>query len=157
MRIRDYKAEDDAALLSLFKRAVLEGAAGEYSLEQRNAWAQAINDAQCLHDRLSGQIVAVCEMNGEIAGFSGMETDGHLDMLFVHPHHLRRGVASALYRYLENWAKAKGLVRIFTEASLTANPFFEKQGFEVIERQTVARNGIGLDNFRMQKKLEPKS
>jgi putative acetyltransferase len=97
--------------------------------------------------------VAVFELEGKMSGFASMEADGHLDLMYVQPEHFRQGVASALYQYLEIEAGAQGLPRLFTEASLTAKPFFEKQGFEVTEKQTVERQGILLDNFRMEKYL----
>lgn len=46
-----------------------------------------------------------------------------------------------------------GLGRIFTEASITARPFFERQGFRVVREQTVSRQGVSMINFVMEKDL----
>lgn len=152
MKIREYEPEDLPELMTLFRRSVLEGAARDYNPEQLSAWADAV-EQQTWAERLAGQMVAVCEMDECIGGFASMGADGHLDFMFVHPEHLRRGIASMLYSYLETWADAQGIERIYTEASLTAKPLFEKQGFAVIARQTVERNDVTLDNFRMEKWL----
>ena len=82
-----------------------------------------------------------------------MEWDGHLDMLYVHPDFQRSGVASRLLRPLEASAEAHGLVRLFTEASTAAKPFFERRGFRVILAQVVSRHGQALANFRMERRL----
>ena len=50
-------------------------------------------------------------------------------------------------------AHAQGVARLFTEASITARPFFEAQGFSVIASQRVEKRGQMLTNFRMQKLL----
>lgn len=154
MKIREYEPHDLPELIELFRRSVLEAAAAEYSFEQRLAWATACDDLSALAERLSEQMVAVYEMDDDtIAGFASMNEHGHLDFMYVHPEHLHQGIASTLYWYLEAWAGAQGIHRIFTEASLTSMPFFEKQGFEVIKRQSVECDGISLDNFRMEKHL----
>lgn len=152
MKIREYEPDDLPELMALFRRSVLEGASRDYNPEQLSAWADTV-EQQTWAERLAGQTVAVCEMDEGIGGFASMGANGHLDFMFVHPEHLRRGIASMLYSHLETWADAQGIERIYTEASLTAKPFFEKQGFAVIVRQTVERNDVTLNNFRMEKWL----
>jgi putative acetyltransferase len=63
------------------------------------------------------------------------------------------GVASALLGAVEASARAQGLPEIFTEASLTARPFFEQRGFSVLAAQLVEKRGQILKNFRMKKIL----
>ena len=45
--------------------------------------------------------------------------------------------------------------RIFTEASVTARPFFERRGFRVVSERRVWRQGVELTNFAMEKSLRP--
>jgi putative acetyltransferase len=42
---------------------------------------------------------------------------------------------------------------LYTEASITARPAFEAQGFRVIAAQTVERRGESFTNYRMEKAL----
>jgi putative acetyltransferase len=93
-------------------------------------------------------------MEGRIAGFSDLEPDGHIDMLYVHPDFQRRGVARALLQHVEQIARAMGLRRLYTEASLTARSAFEAMGFRVIVPQTVSVHGESMTNYRMEKRLE---
>jgi putative acetyltransferase len=48
---------------------------------------------------------------------------------------------------------SSSLSRIFTEASITARPFFERAGFQLITQQTVEHNGVSFVNCRMEKFL----
>ena len=74
-------------------------------------------------------------------------------MLFVDPACQRRGVASALLDTVENAARVQRLAVLDTDASITARPFFEKHGFQVVRSQEVALRGQRLTNFRMEKRL----
>ncbi len=86
-------------------------------------------------------------------GFTDLEPDGHLDMMFVHPAHQGVGIATALLERVETAARGQGLARIFTEASITARPFFERRGFRLLAAQIVRVRGQALANFRMEKLL----
>jgi putative acetyltransferase len=61
-----------------------------------------------------------------------------------------------LLRRLDGSAEARGMVRLFTEASITARHFFERRGFQTIEMQTVRRRGQELINYRMERWLAPR-
>ncbi|HTX06424.1 MAG TPA: GNAT family N-acetyltransferase, partial [Steroidobacteraceae bacterium] len=90
-----------------------------------------------------------------IAGFSDLEADGHIDLLYVHPDFQRRGVARALLEHIESAARERSLLRLYTEASITARPVFEARGFRVIAPRTVTVGGESMINYRMEKGLEP--
>jgi putative acetyltransferase len=94
-------------------------------------------------------------MEDRIAGFSDLEPDGHVDMLYVHPDFQRRGIARALLQHIEKSARALDLRRLYTEASITARPAFEAVGFRVIVPQTVTVRGESMTNYRMEKRLDP--
>lgn len=108
-------------------------------------------DLAAWRERLVGRTVLVAESDKELAGFIAWEPDGHIDLLFTSPRHVRRGVASALYRSAEQALRAAGGNALYTEASLVARPFFERQGFVVEEEQVVNRDGVDLLRFAMRK------
>lgn len=151
LRVRRYDPADLDALIALFLRAIREVAAKDYQPAQIEAWARADRDLWAT--RRLDRPTWVATIGGEVAGFSDLEADGHLDMMFVHPEHQGAGVASALLAEVEAAARGQGLGRIFTEASITARPFFEVRGFRVIAGQEVERGGQRLANFRMEKSL----
>jgi putative acetyltransferase len=149
--IRRYEAADLDAVMSVFLRSVREVASRNYDAGQIAAWAQVDRDAWSR--RRLDQPTWVALIDNVIAGFSDLESNGHIDMLFVDPASQRRGVASALLDTVENAARVQRLAVLNTNASITARPFFEKHGFQVVRSQDVALRGHRLTNFRMEKRF----
>jgi putative acetyltransferase len=104
---------------------------------------------------MSGRHTLVAEGHDGVVGFAELEEDGHLDMLYCRRDAVGRGVGSLLYAAVEERARGLGLGRVFTEASITAHPFFGRRGFAVLGRNAVVRHGVGLTNFSMEKVLRP--
>jgi putative acetyltransferase len=152
--VKPYRAEDTESLLTLFARSVREVASRDYSPAQIEAWAQPSPDREGWAARLAGRGgKRVAERGGLIAGFSDLEPDGHIDMMFVHPEHQGAGVASALLTHIEAMAGDQRTGRLFTEASITARPFFERRGFRLVTAQQIGRNGQTFRNYRMERGL----
>ncbi|MBF0306399.1 MAG: GNAT family N-acetyltransferase [Alphaproteobacteria bacterium] len=139
-------------MIALFRQSVRVVARSDYTAAQTLAWAPDDIDADAWAARLSTRWCWVAEIGGALAGFAELEPDGHLDMMYVHPAHQGRGVATALLGH----AEAIGLARLYTEASITARPFFERRGFRLVAAQTVVRRGQELVNFRMEKSGSPR-
>ena len=151
--VRDYGSEDAASLCRLFFETVRSVNRADYSEEQVRAWAPEVPDAETWHERMSGRHTLVAEKEGRTVGFAELEEDGHLDMLYVHKDAVGRGVGSRLYAAVEERARGLGSGRLFTEASITARPFFERRGFAVLGRNVVTQHGVELVNFSMEKDL----
>lgn len=149
--VRAYRPEDRDAVIDVFVRAIRESAIRDYSPAQIDAWADIdrIDAWSAVDDRL----IWVGVVDDLVIGFTDLELSGHLDRMYVHPEHEGRGVASALLNRLEDSARSKGLTRLFTEASITAKPFFERRGFEVLTAQVVEFRGERFTNFKMEKHL----
>ena len=87
---------------------------------------------------------------GLAAEYAFRRDDGYLDFAYVAPDAMGQGVAKALYDAILAVAEKAGLARLTSEASHLARRFFERQGWRVVEEQSVARNGVTLTNFRME-------
>ena len=74
-------------------------------------------------------------------------------MLYCHKDWQRRGVGGALLARVETQARRLGVTRLYTEASITARPFFESRRFRLVAPQQVRRRGEVLTNYRMEKAL----
>jgi putative acetyltransferase len=151
--IRPYRPADVDVLIALFRAAVRQVASRDYSPAQVQAWAPDVIDRAPWLERRASRPTFVAEIDGRIAGFSDLEPDGHVDMMYVHPDYTGRGVAGALLRHVEAAARAQTLARLFTEASITARPFFEHHGFRLLAPQTVTLRGQDFVNYRMEKRL----
>lgn len=82
-----------------------------------------------------------------------MDGDGHIDLAFVVPDLIGKGVARALYERVEAEALRRGIGRLDTEASYLAQRFFKRQGWSVIRQQSVVMGHVSLTNFVMEKHL----
>jgi len=151
--IRLYAPQDIDDLMELFRASVRQVASRDYSPAQILAWAPDELDRDLWLQRRGSRPTWVAMVDGRIAGFTDLEADGHVDMMFVHPDFQGRRVASSLLRHVEAEAADLGLARLFTEASITAKPFFERRGFRVLAEQQVPVRGQVLTNYRMEKLL----
>jgi putative acetyltransferase len=146
-----YRPEDLDAAIAVFQCAVRGIASKDYDQQQILAWSQV--DRQCWQQRLNDSEVWLAEIDRRIVGIISLEAVGHLDLLFTDAEYQRRGVATALYSTLEQWARENGVTSMVTEASITAKPFFIHQGFDVIAQQLVQVRGQAFINYQMQKVL----
>lgn len=147
--IRAFQASDLDAVIALFQGAVRQIASQDYSPEQIDAWVAV--DRAAWEKRLLESQTWVALRHHELAGFGNIEDDGHLDMLFIHPLHQRSGVATALLKWMELAVVKMGIPVMFTEASITAKPFFIGHGFQLIEAQQVSVRGQSFINYRLHK------
>lgn len=154
-RIRPFRPEDSAEIGRLFFDTIHIVNSRDYSPEEITAWAPTVPDSDWAAQRAETRVVFVAESTAGILGFAELRPRAsHLDCLYTRHDAQGRGVASSLLRAIESQAFDLGLVRLQTEASITARPFFERRGFRVLAPQTVERNGVQLTNFKMEKILQ---
>ena len=152
MVIRSYQRDDAAGTLAVFIAAVTETAAADYTVEQVQAWAQPQRrDVKTWHVAMQARNSFVATLGGELAGFSDVSPEGYIDMMFVSPRHLRRGVARHLLMHAETHARLVGAAQLSADVSITARPFFERHGFTVEAEQHPAKAGMELTNYKMSK------
>lgn len=151
--LRDYTDADLSEVVALYTAAVHGLTGDHYTAAQRMAWAPLQPDLAGWRERLRGLRVLLAEERGVLAGFIAWDADGHIDLLFTAPACARRGVAGMLYARAEAALRAAGVGELRTEASLVARPFFEGQGFDVVEVEGVLRGGVSLRRFAMRKRL----
>ncbi|GAA1495826.1 GNAT family N-acetyltransferase [Paeniglutamicibacter kerguelensis] len=150
MEIRPYAETDAPATLGVFLAAVTETASAHYSAEQIAAWARADErDAIQWNTARKSLNTYVAAIGAEVAGFSDVEADGYIDMMFVAPKFGRRGVAGALLAHLRAIAVGTSASELYANASITARPFFERHGFAVVAEQHPVSRGVEMTNYRM--------
>lgn len=154
MRLRRFHPNDTNEIAQLFLETVRRVNIRDYTPREVAAWAPDHIDVGALGRRLVDSFSIVAERDGAIVGFGNLEESGHVDCLYVHADFPGQGIGSALLQKLEAAARESGKRRVFTEASITARPFFEKRGYAVLARQLVAVRGVELTNYRMEKFLE---
>ncbi len=152
--IRPCRVTDAPGLAELYHRAVREGTGGHYDAAQREAWSPAPPSDETWRRRLIEAQTVVAEQDGRLLGFMTLDIgSGWLDFAYVAPEAMGQGVGETLYAVIEGRARAAGLARLETEASLLAERFFTRRGWRLVKRQEVERNGVRLPNAVMEKRL----
>lgn len=151
--VRLAREVDLAALIRLFEQTLRRVCSRDYTPDQIDAWAARATSARWNELFASPLRFLVAEHAETIAGFASVDGSGHLHSLFVHPDRQRQGIASALLDAAESYAAAHGALKLTSEVSLTARPFFQRSGFRTLERQNAMIDGTCLVNYRMEKEL----
>ena len=151
MKIRPFKSSDVYQIAQLFYDTVHAIGARDYSQAHLEAWAPANADAELWNARLFPNISYVVEAGGIILGFGDMSPEGSLEHLYIHKDYQGKGIAKLITKTLLQDAEKLGLHEVTTVASITAKPFFEKLGFEVIEKYEKELRGAIFLTYRMKK------
>lgn len=150
--IRAALQSDAVELKNLFQNTVLAINRRDYSQAEVEDWASCGDDLSNIENMIKTHyfIVAVNQQS-EIVGFSSITSQGYLHSMFVHKDFQGEGIATMLLNETEQYAITNGIMRITSEVSLTARPFFEKKGYIVEEEQKRKANQLSLTNFWMAK------
>ena len=148
MELREYRKSDLKRMAQLFYDTVHAVAAGDYTLEQLNAWATGRVDEDNWHARYASSYTLLAVEGDEVLGFGNIDDSGYLDMLYVHKDHQREGIATRICDALESHCPGKA---ISVHASITARPFFLARGYREVRRQAVVCRGVEMVNYVMER------
>ncbi len=157
IEFRPCQGDEINLLRELFIAAVMELTGGEYSLEQRTAWASSAVDKVTFCARMEARQPFVAMLQGRIAGYADLQPDGLIDHFYVAPWAKGQRVASGMLEHIEKLAQSKEMTTIHSLVSLTAEPFFLRKNFVVVERRVTTRVGVTLPHALMKKDLTHKS
>ncbi len=153
MKIRLFCPQDADLIAQLFHDTVREINIRDYSLNQVKAWSPDDIYFRNWQEICMNRFTYVAEQNNQILGFGELEPNGHIDCFYCHKNYQRQGVGKKIYQAIETKAIELNLNSLFTEASITAKPFFQKMGFSVVKQQQVSCRGEIFTNFAMEKTI----
>ena len=118
IRIRTIRNDAAPIMAKIFFDAVHHGTQNYYTHEQRRARGGYALIPECWRHRVNSMI-----------GFMTMNPEGFIDLAFVSPSALGKGVGWKLYKVVEEKILNLGALVLSTEASMAARLFFERQGY----------------------------
>ena len=135
-------------------------AAPYYSEEVINSWARLPITSERIErvkqkwiENPDHQIV-VAKQSSQIVGFGFIDKSNELQGLYVHPNCGRCGVGAKILVVLEREALLSGFSYLQVDASINAEAFYKKQGFEAVEYGTHRlASGQEMACVKMQKTL----
>lgn len=151
MRIRKAQIKDSVELSKLRKSTIRNVNKYDYSAEQIVHWSRR-GSAEKFQKTHSETIRYVATQDEKIVGFADVDKKRLHEMgaLYVHKDFLRQGIGTRLMEKIEEAVKKKGVKRFELRASVTAKPFYESLGYNVI---SYTKNDKKGDEFLMEKFL----
>lgn len=154
MRIRLYRTGDTERLARIYREAALQTGAQTYSSAEVAVWAALVDDLHGFGRQLAQGITLIAETDtGDAAAFGQLQPADRIALLYTAPGFGRESYATGIYRLLEARAREAGVDVLHAEASRIARGFFEKQGFELVDREQVKHRGVTFERLRMSKPL----
>ncbi len=161
IRLEPAQPEDAAAILEIHAAAVHQTAAPYYSAEVINSWSRLpitsdrIERVKQKWIKNPDRRVIVARQNNDTVGFGMVDKNNELQGVYVHPDFGRCGIGAKILAVLEQEAALMELSYLKADASINAEAFYRKQGFEVIE-YAIHRlaSGQEMTCVKMRKTLE---
>lgn len=153
MRLRFAQANDLEAMRELYVQTIRSVCRQDYSAEQIDVWTQTAQNHERWHKVMQEQLVVVAEKNRDIVGYGTLRDGNYIDFFYIHKDFQRQGIARKILDQIEQQAVRLGQHRLTSEVSITARPFFERNGYVVLKKQHNLRKGVELVNFKMEKRL----
>ena len=154
MNFRIAKQDDLAEMKQLFVDTIHSVCKDQYNESQLSAWSSSSQNDQRWQELISTQYVLIAELNDKIVGFASLKDGNYIDFFYVHKDFQRKGIAKELLLRIESEAASYGTLVLTSDVSMTAKPFFEKNGFLVVEVQENLRKDVVLINYKMMKETK---
>lgn len=152
--IRRYREGEEPALFDVYYSAIHLVASRDYTSQQIEAWAPRDLNALLWERRIQGINPFVAELDGTVLAYADVQASGYIDHFFVSGTHPRRGLGTMLMtRILEEAARLE-LRELTSDVSRTAQGFFERFGFGVVEQRNPVLNGITIPNVLMRLEIK---
>ncbi|HXB12930.1 MAG TPA: GNAT family N-acetyltransferase [Bacteroidia bacterium] len=153
MEIRRADTGDVDEIGKLYYDTIVTVNKKDYNDEQIKAWASTFNNVDGWVRRIEEQHFFVATIDEKIVGFTSLDYNGYLDLLYVHKDFQGQGIGTKLFMEVLKIAREEEYEEITVQSSITAIPFFEKQGFKPTGEKHKLVNGVAFDNVLMARKM----
>lgn len=150
--LRSAAPSDYDDLADIVFDAVRNGAS-KYTQAQRVAWVKERRGGEEWAARLAGQLIVIAHDGGRAVGFMSLASQGYIDFAFIRPEAQGTRLFRRLFDIIEDRALLQNEPRLWTHASLMAQPAFAAVGFTVIEHQVVQIGDQHFDRAMMEKAI----
>lgn len=126
--IRQAITNDRDRIVQLHKESIRQLCTADYTPAQIQA---LLEDKKVYGTRSWGDVVLVAEYGETIVGFSALMR-GAVSAMYVHPTWTRQGIGRQLLHAIEREAIFRQWKWLFVKASVTAVPFYQACGYQIL-------------------------
>ena len=142
LEFRPATPADGSILLSIHRRAVTELVAKDYTTDEIRSWLHGLTPEGYGRSMDEGERIEMAMVDGCLVGFCG-NMPCAIRGLFVDPDYTRRaGLGSALLQRALQVLRSDGCARAAVISSMTATPFYIRNGFEELGRREHKNRGV---------------
>ncbi len=157
IKIRTAEPKDAKSILKVHYDAVHKTASKDYSKEILHDWSPPVTNKRIedYKKKSKGRVIVVAEINREIIGFGTIvPKECEIRAVYVSPKAKRKGAGTALLKKLEAIAKEKNIKKLNLESSITAEKFYNKNGYKSLRYGYFTLNtGRKMKSVNMIKKI----
>ena len=153
MNIRRYAKDESDQVWDVIFQATHVSIARDYHSDLVHRWAPLDRDMDEWAERLEETNPFVAMEDGKVVGMAELVADGFIDCFYVLPTYQGKGIGKALLSEIEKRARVEDQLRLRAHVSVTAEPFFSSQGFEIVERWNKIIIGHPAPQYHMEKTL----
>jgi RimJ/RimL family protein N-acetyltransferase len=146
--------DDVNSITLVFRDTIQHVNAKDYPTDEIEDWSSWWKDHDKWIEKIQEQHFIIAKKDVKMVGFSSIAPDGYLDFMFTHKEYQGQGIATKLLHQIERKALQQGNETIYSDVSITAKSFFEKNGYTVEKQQLKKSRNKELINFRMIKRLK---
>ncbi|HMQ68976.1 MAG TPA: GNAT family N-acetyltransferase [Ignavibacteria bacterium] len=154
IKIRRAKESDSQEIGNMYFDTVNAINSKDYPEEKIKVWAASGKKIEMWKKKISEQYFLVAETDKVITGISSIDPEGYLDFMYVHKDYQRMGIARALLNEIEKKAAEQNNKEIWAYVSITADPFFKKNGYEFSGEKIIVVQGVEFVDRILKKKLK---
>jgi GNAT superfamily N-acetyltransferase len=152
--IRTARPEDAPEIAGLLVRSIREICGPDYNNDEEllDFWcSNKTNDKIASWIQIPDNYWIVAIEDDRIVGVGTLSTKGTIDLCYLLPEYVRKGIGTLILNALIANARMLGLFRITLESTRTAKEFYLRNGFEVMGETKCAGR---IPGYSMEKYLD---
>ena len=151
--IRRYQPGEEAQLQEIYVESNRRLNSKHYTPAQIERWVAKHANLKEWSKRLSETNPWVAIVDGRPVAFAELESSGHIDLFYCHPDYQGQGAGSKLLRTIISEASRLGLRELGADVSVTAESFFSRRGFGIVEERTAFIEDGPAKQYIMRKRI----
>lgn len=149
MKIEKYRPELEKSVIRMIQHTIRTVNQRDYEPAQIMAWSD-LDETKWAASLVDRTALVMMTDEYQVAGFGDMTAEGYLDRLYTAAAYQGIGIGGALLAALEQQSSSR---RFSTYASITARPFFEAHGYQVVRENIAKVRGQEFLNVYMEKEV----